>query len=338
MDKKLLLVEDDIQIAAQIGEVLRNYFGASNVDHVPSLTAALEMDVLNYDLVLTDLNLQDGSGLDVLKEFLIRRSDLPIVMITSDCTIENASASIEGGAYDYIVKSGDYLTGLPIMVEKNLAIWRTKQENARLHVELQRTIDSVRDKNAQLHDLVEQLELVAQTDPLTGLANRRAFNDSLERCFSESVRYKHDLSCVMIDLDGFKQLNDSLGHQAGDAMLQLTAKVLVATSRRYDVAARLGGDEFTLLLPQTDELTATQVANRIAAEFDRAVAEKLNAMNSSSLNLSMSLGLASRIRCNLESPQQLIGCADKALYEAKVAGKKQLKTYGDLSCDIDNRV
>src|SRR6185436_6180964 len=107
------------------------------------------------------------------------------------------------------------------------------------------------------------LEQMAATDPLTGLYNRRHFARVLEQLFAEAQRYDKDLACVMIDLDGYKQLNDTYGHQIGDQLLTMAGKVITANMRRMDIAARYGGDEFVLLLPQAGVEEANNAATRI---------------------------------------------------------------------------
>ncbi len=149
-----------------------------------------------------------------------------MILVTGEGIIENAARAIRQGAYDYIVKAGDYLFAIPLMVEKNLAIWQTKQENLRLQEQLTRTLEEVSVKNKQLEAAVKQLAAMAATDPLTGLANRRTLALTMERSFAEAVRYGHDLACIMIDLDGFKLLNDTLGHQRGDGILEAVATIL----------------------------------------------------------------------------------------------------------------
>ena len=99
----------------------------------------------------------------------------------------------------------------------------------------------MRDNNSQLEASLKQVEEMAATDPLTKLYNRRHFSRVLEQLFSEAQRYEKDLACLMIDMDGFKQINDQLGHQVGDQLLVLAGKVVGANLRRMDVAARYGG-------------------------------------------------------------------------------------------------
>lgn len=323
---RVLLVEDDANAAFLIRETLRDQFGDGCVRHCRRVSEALAFDLSEIDLVLTDMKLPDGTGLELLGRLLERRPDLPIVLVTGEGIFENAIAAIRRGAYDYVVKAGDYLFAIPLVVEKNLALYRIKQENLRLQEQLGRSLDEVRLKNAQLEEAVRQLETVAATDPLTGLANRRAFESALERSFAEAQRHRQDLALLMIDLDGFKGLNDSLGHRQGDAMLQLAARVLEANCRRSDVAARYGGDEFIVLLPQTDEPESAAVAGRIAEEFAARVAAAL-ADNGFAGRLTMSMGLSTVRVGRPVHPEQLLEQADHALYCAKQGGKKQLMIY-----------
>jgi len=309
---RLLVVEDDIDTASLIQETLRDHFGPGCVRHCSSLEEVRAVDFAAVDMVLSDMNLPDGSGLDVLDHVLKQRNDLPVILVTGEGIIENAAKAIRNGAYDYIVKAGDYLFAIPLMVEKNMAIYRTRQENQRLEQKLKET--------------VQQLQAMAATDPLTGLANRRAFGQAMARCFSEAVRYNHDLVCIMIDLDGFKMLNDTLGHQRGDELLENAARVLSANCRASDIAGRFGGDEFIFLLPQTDEATGRQVAQRISDDFKTVTATLLGNTPLAG-RLTMSMGLAGLQTTRAATPEAMVACADHALYRAKQSGRARLVSY-----------
>ncbi len=322
---KLLVVEDDPDTAALIGETLSDHFGPAFVCCCRTIADALATDPYTVDMVLSDMNLPDGTGLELLDRLLQRRPDLPILFVTGENSLEQATNAIRRGAYDYVVKTGDYLFTIPLIVEKNLAIWRTKQDNLKLQEELARTLAEVKRKNEQLEAAVAKLEQVAATDPLTGLANRRAFNRALESRFADCSRTGRDLACLMIDLDGFKPLNDTLGHQTGDELLQKVARVLEANCRRADVAGRFGGDEFVVLLPGADEVHATQVARRIADEFDLTVRNTFG--DNAPCPITMSMGLTTLSGGRPASPEQVIAQADHALYRAKYSGKARLAVY-----------
>lgn len=179
--------------------------------------------------------------------------------------------------------------------------------------------------NAELEERVayrtHQLRELASREPLTGLYNRRHFNEMLERQFSEAVRYNTDLSCLMIDLDEFKAANDAFGHQLGDELLVLTAGTIVGQLRTADLAARYGGDEFIILLPQTDAERAHILAERMVERFSRDVAERFP-----NVRVSMSVGIASLQLLEPKDAESLIRHADRALYDAKKAGKNGIVT------------
>ena len=161
-----------------------------------------------------------------------------------------------------------------------------------------------------------QLRELASREPLTGLYNRRHFNEMLERRFSEAVRYSTDLTCLMIDLDEFKAANDAFGHQVGDELLVLTAGTIVGQLRTADLAARYGGDEFIILLPQTDAENSRILAERMVERFSRDVAERFP-----NVRVSMSMGIASLQLLEPKDAESLIRYADRALYDAKKQGK-----------------
>lgn len=323
---QLLLVEDDPDTAFLLAETLQDYFGAGCVQVCSTLAEGKDADLSRIDMVLSDINLPDGSGLELLDHCLRLRPDIPVVLVTAEGVLENAATAIRRGAYDYIVKAGDYLFTIPLIVEKNWAIWRTKQENRHLQAQLTQTLEEVRVKNNQLEEAVYQLKTMAATDPLTGLSNRRSFGQSLVRCFAEAVRYGHDLACVMIDLDNFKLINDTLGHQAGDALLRKTASILEAQCRRSDVAGRFGGDEFVLLLPQADATTACQVAQRVSDEFNATIRTMVGD-SSMAGQMGMSMGVASLTLSHPKEPEQILAHADQALYQAKQSGKTCVKVF-----------
>ena len=322
----LLLVEDDRDTAALICETLEDHFGEGCVKHCDCVEKGLAEDVDDYDLVITDVNLPDGTGLQVLDATMERRADIPVIIITAEGTLENAVRAIQRGASDFVVKAGDYIFAIPIIVEKSLAQWEIRRENQKLEQQLTLTLREVRSKNEQLELAVTQLEHMAATDPLTGLANRRALNEAIDRAFAEATRYGRDLSCIMIDLDRFKRLNDTLGHQTGDEMLRRCAKVLKANSRQSDVAGRFGGDEFVIVMPRTDVHTARIVAKRIYEEFQAAVSAMLGDKLTGELP-SMSMGIASRHNSSPTNCEQLIAQADHALYSAKNAGDTCMTVY-----------
>ncbi len=318
-DLKLLIVEDDADQLELIREVLEDHFGPGTVTAVASRAAALALDVAAFSLVVTDYNLADGCGMELLDE-VRRRCDTPVVMLTGENVGRIAADAVRHGATDYAVKMGDYLTTIPLVIEKNLAVANMVRENAKLKLQVERAMVELQLKNGQLEESLQRVERVAATDPLTGLYNRRHFSRVLDQLFAEAHRYDTELSCVMIDLDGYKQLNDSCGHQVGDALLVTAGKVIAANLRRSDVAARYGGDEFVLLLPHQTAAEAANVVRRIRDEYFTASAVVLQRP----AGVRMSIGVGSLRASQSTGPDGLIAAADRALYRAKEAGRDRI--------------
>lgn len=316
---KLLVVEDDPDQRDLIRETLEDHFGKGTVVAVDSRAAASAQDPGTFDLILTDYNLSDGCGMDLLDD-VRKKCSTPVIMVTGENVGQIAVEAIRRGANDYVVKLGDYLFTIPLVVQKNLTMAKVKRENEQLREQVEKAMLELQFKNQQLQESLMRVEQVAATDPLTGLYNRRHFGRVLEQLFSESQRYDTDLSCAMIDLDGYKQLNDSHGHQVGDQLLVAAGRVITANLRRMDVAARYGGDEFVLLLPraQTDE--AAGVVQRIRDEYFAASASVLNRND----GVRMSVGIGSIRSITSSSADQLVASADKALYQAKGAGRDRI--------------
>lgn len=331
---KLLIIEDDCDQRDLMRQTLEDYFAHAAVAAVGSRREALAQDLDAFDLILCDYNLPDATGMEILKAVRDRCST-PLIMVTGENVGRIAAEAIRKGATDYVVKLGDYLFTIPLLVEKNLTAARIERENVSLRRELERVLQEVCDKNAQLEKSLRKVEELAATDPLTGLYNRRHFARVLEQLFAEAQRYDKDLSCVMIDLDSYKKLNDSYGHQVGDELLILAGKVIAANMRRMDVAARYGGDEFVLLLPYAGRDEAALAAQRIQEEFKHASALLLGR----AAGVSMSIGIGSSFENRPAHADQLVTLADTALYQAKEMGRDRIMISGakrgtDVVCDL----
>lgn len=159
----------------------------------------------------------------------------------------------------------------------------------------------------------------ARTDPLTRLANRRAFEERLTLEARRSAREPAALCCAFVDIDDFKEVNDQLGHDVGDAVLVAVAQAIAARLRGADLAARLGGDEFCVLLPGIGREEALAVTNRIRDEL-------LAAMEKGGWAVTFSIGLA-MVDGVGASPAELIAQADRLMYEAKRSGKNRIAAY-----------
>lgn len=171
-------------------------------------------------------------------------------------------------------------------------------------------------ENARLFQEVERLSMI---DPLTGLLNRRQFNEIAQLEFERSRRYDIPLSAIMMDIDHFKQVNDTYGHAAGDQVLIQLASVCKRQIRLTDICARFGGEEFCFLLPQTESKAACVFAERLR----KAIAELQFIASGQEFNISASFGVADRPGSN-DSVENLLEHSDQALYEAKKSGRNRV--------------
>jgi diguanylate cyclase (GGDEF)-like protein len=162
------------------------------------------------------------------------------------------------------------------------------------------------------------LEKTANIDPLTGLFNRKYLMDALRAELIRSRRHRFTLACLMIDVDNFKTVNDSLGHNVGDQLLKELAQRLSHQMRGYDFAARYGGDEFVVLLPQSSKGGSLALAERLRQIVDSEPFLKTEGIN---IHLSISIGIAAFSGSEVSSEEQILTISDRALYEAKQVGR-----------------
>jgi diguanylate cyclase (GGDEF)-like protein len=175
----------------------------------------------------------------------------------------------------------------------------------------------------QLRQLNAELDHIAHTDPLTGIQNRRAIERALEETLSAARRHHHSFSVLMIDIDHFKRINDTLGHHAGDRALMETSQALASSLRTEDSIGRWGGEEFLVVLPFTNEAGATHTAERVR----NAVGNRKSVAVGAELSVTVTIGLA---HWSGESAATLIAKADSALYAGKAAGRNTVFTAPTL--------
>ncbi|MBN2211064.1 MAG: GGDEF domain-containing protein [Sedimentisphaerales bacterium] len=222
--------------------------------------------------------------------------------------------------------------GLFADIEREFADLFTALQNSRGELDqMNRHVNhSVVRRTEKLERNLQQMKKTALTDTLTGLANRKFFEEYLEVLFHQSCREERDLACMMIDMDGFKQVNDTLGHATGDNLIAFLGNLLRAAVRDGDMCCRLGGDEFVVLLESATPELALEVSERIRRLFEREAVHVGLAVTPADRPMplpAVSIGLAGRLLSRAQTPQELLECADRALLQAKAAGKNRIVVY-----------
>lgn len=235
---KILHVEDDDVDHVSVMRLVRNGSLPYEVDRAASVSEALsKAETGKYDLVLLDYNLPDGCGLD----FLEKVKDIPVIFLTGSVDPTVAVSAMKDGAYDYLIKDKGFLELLPISVEKTLNKVRMERNQREMEELILRQNSELNTKNAELARLYEEVKFRSLHDPLTGLGNRRFMESMLETSIFAAKRYDKPLSVIMLDIDHFKKYNDTHGHDMGDRILALTAKIVSDEVRNADLVFRYGG-------------------------------------------------------------------------------------------------
>jgi diguanylate cyclase (GGDEF)-like protein len=303
-----ILVVDDVKDNV---DVLRDWLGRKGyaVDAAASGEEALQkVHDSPPDLILLDVLMPELDGIEVARRLREAKElrKVPIILLTARRSTADKVRGLRAGADDYITKPFDFEE-----VDARITAMLEKRD---LYLALERA-------NARLREVNEKLKRTLVTDEKTHLFNYRHFCERAAEEFKRAGRYESDLSCLMLDLDGFKKINDTLGHLRGDRLLRETGRVLRESARETDFVARHGGDEFAILCPHTDAEQAAVLAERIR----RAVAERAFLEEEGPLKLTMSLGSATWPRQrSIRSAQDLIEAADAALLEAKRLGRNRV--------------
>jgi diguanylate cyclase (GGDEF)-like protein len=215
----------------------------------------------------------------------------------------------------------------------SLALAKRLQAEKQQHIDAQqqdklKLEQMVTERTAELEGANRRLDAMSHTDGLTGLKNRRLFDEELGRQFRAAIRGHTPLSLAMLDIDLFKQINDNYGHQVGDDYLRLIASVIAAEVRRpMDTACRYGGEEFALILPDTPAEGVQQIAECIR----RGVEAIRHQVGGQWVPITISIGTATLTPELGASPAALIEAADKALYEAKAQGRNRVIPYQSVN-------
>jgi len=315
MSKGILIVDDSKPFRDMVKTVLskeglfRHYYEAGDGGEAIRLLKAGH----EIDMVLTDIVMPKVDGIDVITWARGNDGfrDLPILVISVDGRGDMKAMGLNLGASDYVVKPFDQVE---LIARIKLLLKRKEVQE-----ELKRT-------NEELMRINAELKRLSITDDLTQLYNRSHFFEKLALEMKRCTRYKMYMSLMLIDLDDFKKVNDTFGHQAGDEVLKEVSKILASCVRDSDAVGRYGGEEFILYLVHTDLEGASLPAERIRA----AVEEKVFAFSEGTYRITVSAGLASfpgAAHIGHMGREEFIKRADIALYEAKTTGKNRVVAY-----------
>jgi len=313
---RVLLVEDSkVAIKAITG-----YLDDLGVQLLIAETGSAAIDLYRRerpDIILLDIILPDITGYEVAKQVrkLQGKDDwTAIIFLSVMSKDDDLKRGIEAGGDDYLTKP----VGRVVLQAKVAAMYRL----VRMQRALVQLTEQLNQANEQLNMANLELHRVSTTDGLTGIPNRRVFDELLVREWRRCARLQKPISVVMLDVDYFKKFNDRYGHQAGDECLKTVAKMIAgAVPRASDLAARYGGEEFVLILSETDAEGARAVANRIREQ----VAE-LKVANEDSPHqwVTLSCGISTVVPGDEILVEKLVKSADNALYLAKKQGRNSV--------------
>jgi len=309
----ILLVDDDPTIITVLGQVLQEY---GRVRFATSGPEALRMvQTFPIDLVLLDIELPGMNGFEVCTAMKAapQLAEIPVIFITGHDDVEHEVKGLQLGAADFVTKPP-----------------RPAQVSARVAMQL------------RLHEMNKALRKAAATDPLTGVANRRHFDEALQREWLRAQRTGAPISLLMIDVDYFKAYNDFYGHLEGDQCLRAVARALTRVVHRpADLLARYGGEEFSIMLPDTHGRGGCSVARYALQEVRSAALPHARSTINAQVSISVGVsafevfeheGRVGHRRDPLLEPRmavtELVEAADQALYAAKAAGRNHARYLG----------
>lgn len=308
---KVIVVDDSQFIRYLVRDILEHE--GFSVTTLPDGEALLTCEDLECaDVLLLDVVLPDTDGFTLCRKLRMHPefAHIPVIFLTALETQDARVKSFEVGGNDYLTK--------PIHPQELLARVRT---HARLHQYLK----ELEEKTKKLEELAAELERLAFFDPLTGVPNRRAFDQRLNEMEANYLRYRTPYALVVIDIDHFKLYNDAFGHHRGDELLRSLAELFVASVRSGDFVARFGGEEFVVLCFGANEEEGKAVAERLREAVERRSFP--HPQSPVARVVTISCGVCGRE--NATSSGNLFVYADRALYSAKQQGRNRVQAFSD---------
>jgi two-component system chemotaxis family response regulator WspR len=315
----VLLIDDQAMIAEAVRRALSS---EKDIEFHYCQDPAKAIDLageIGATVILQDLIMPEIDGLAMVRHFRVNKTSakIPIIVLSTNEEATIKSEAFKLGANDYLIKLPDKIELIArIRYHSQAYISQLERDEAFRALELSR---------AQLAKANLALQKLSSIDSLTGIANRRSFDETLRKEWNRAMRNNKPIGLVMLDIDFFKLYNDHYGHQGGDVCLQKVAAGLnSAIHRETDLLARYGGEEFSAVLPDTD----LNGAAKVAEEMRQAIKTlQINHARSKVCDIvSISIGVSSVVPPKGADPEILITAADQALYKAKEDGRDQVKT------------
>jgi len=302
-----ILIVDDHEDNVELLRARLESWGYQTDAAADGAEALHKVDTAPPDLILLDVMMPKIDGIEVARRVKANESlpFIPIIMQTALDATENKVEGLEAGADDYITKPIDFAE-LKARLKSMLRIKRLQEE--------------LEERERQLLEANERLRHMSQTDVLTGLDNRRFLEERIEEMFEHAKRLNEPFACVMCDLDRFKSVNDTYGHQAGDAVLKQLARILRHEVREIDRAGRFGGEEFMLLLPGTVLDAAVTFAERVRKQIEAHTFT----FDGTSIRRTASFGVSAWPHPRIPNCDVLVRAADDAMYVAKETGRNRV--------------
>ncbi len=306
---QILIVDDDVAVRNTMNEYIST--AGYQSEAVSCAEEALEMlDNKSFHVVITDIILPAMGGLELTK-IIKKDQDSDVIVMTGYSDDYSYEEAINIGASDFVIK--------PVRLEELL-------------LRLKRVLKE-RDLTNERIRMMEKLQKLAVTDGLTKLYNSRSFYSQLETEVDRFNRYKHPLALLLLDLDHFKDYNDTYGHLEGDKVLVRFSQIIKSCLRTNDTAYRYGGEEFTVILPETGGEEAGTVAQRIRAALE---AERFSPVNGKEVKITISIGVTEYQP--KEELSTFIQRADRAMYRSKQKGRNMVSAlYAEAQAESTNR-
>jgi len=299
MTPHILIVDDDLSIRDAMHEFVEmSGYQASVASSAEEALSILSGNII--EVVITDILLPGMDGLE-LTDRIKQNHDIDVIVMTGYSTEYSYEEAISQGASDFVFK--------PVRFEELL-------------LRLKRVFKE-RQLNQERVHMLEKLKKLSITDGLTQLFNSRHFYNQLKGEIERFNRYGHQLSLLLLDIDNFKDFNDTYGHLEGDKILVRLGRIIKSCLRKMDTAYRYGGEEFTIILPGTHGEEARTVAERLRAAV---TAEDFTDGRDPDLGITVSIGVAT-LPVHAADAEELVSKADKALYEAKRRGKDRVWVF-----------